>query len=165
MEAVSKTFFKLPENGRTKPVFYIRLGGKLYFGFTPRLRVFYDHKISDGLKGDQGKVCLDYSNLLFGFSNETGGYKSRISFMDARVETNHGEADEQSVILGSPKPTSYLDYLEAPNGQACLFSYTNDFLLRGYQTILAEKRYRKRYGREEPEGGISSLSIGCRGEI
>ena len=130
VEAVSKTFFKLPENGRTKPVFYIRLGGKLYFGFTPRLRVFYDHKISDGLKGDQGKVCLDYSNLLFGFSNETGGYKSRISFMDARVETNHGEADEQSVILGSPKPTSYLDYLEAPNGQDAV-SYNEDFLLRG----------------------------------
>ena len=30
-------FFGLPENGEIKPVFYIELDGKLYFGFTPRL--------------------------------------------------------------------------------------------------------------------------------
>ena len=33
-------FFGLPENGEIKPVFYIELDGKLYFRFTPRLRLF-----------------------------------------------------------------------------------------------------------------------------
>lgn len=130
VEAVSKAFFNLPENGRKKPVFYIQLGGKLYFGFTPRLRVFYEHKISDGLKGDQRSGWLDYSNSLFGFSKEAGGYKSRLSFMDARIVTDYKETDKQSMILGGPKPTSYLDYLEASHGEKEV-SYNDDFRLRG----------------------------------
>ena len=37
--------------------------------------------------------------------------------MDARIVTDYKETDKQSMILGGPKPTSYLDYLEASHGR------------------------------------------------
>ena len=54
------------------------------------------------------------------------------------METDHGQAGEQSVILGSPKPTSYLDYLEAPHGQEAV-SYNGDFVLRGIKQYWLKK--------------------------
>ncbi len=141
VEAMDKTFFQLPQEGELKPVFYITLGKKLYFGFTPRLRLFYENDIYAGLPDEQKKFVIDYNKLLFGYTGDDSSYKSRLSFLDAHLEKeekpNGKENQEYSVILGGPKPTSYLDYLESEKGGAV--SYNDEFRLRGIKQYWLHK--------------------------
>lgn len=125
-----RDFFDLPkEDNQIKPVFYIEYGGRLYFGFTPRLRLFYDHTIKEGIPKNQKARKLDYAKAIFGYSDENGSYRSRVSFSDAVAEPASEEGKEYSVILAEPKPTSYLDYLDQTKGTV---SYNTDsFQLRG----------------------------------
>lgn len=108
----AKEFFDLPKNGQLKPVFYLKHEGQTYFGFTPRLRIFYKHKIKEGLPNSQKGKSIDYAKAIFGYSSDQKGYKSRVSFSDAVFSGGDGyEQNEVSVILSEPKPTSYMDYL------------------------------------------------------
>ena len=138
----NRVFFNLPkEDNRIKPVFYIELGGKLYFGFTPRLRLFYSHTIKDGLSAEQKKAKIDYAKAIFGYSNENGSYRSRVSFSDAVTEEkNLKEEKEYRTILAEPKPTSYLDYLDQEKSKEPVTYNTEGFKLRGVkQYWLHEK--------------------------
>lgn len=130
IETIDKSFYRLPQEGEIKPVFYIQLDGRLYFGFTPRLRLFYEKSIYEGLSVEQKKAGVDYAKSLFGYSNDKESYKSRLSFMDAELNHDKGTTDRDAfLILGGPKPTSYLDYLRGEKGKAV--SYNQDFELRG----------------------------------
>jgi CRISPR-associated protein (TIGR03986 family) len=130
MEKGAKGFFSLPQNGETKPVFYIQLGGeKLYFGFTPRLRIFYDKSIYDGINAEQKNTVTDYCNSIFGYSYDNESYKTRVSFSDAIKLSGNETSKVEKRVLGSPKPTSYLDYLTSEENKAV--SYNDDFELRG----------------------------------
>lgn len=145
------SFFGLPENGETKPVFYIELGGKLYFGFTPRLRLFYDKEIYDGLSKEQRDNSLDYCKSLFGFTTDKESYRSRLSFQEAVIDKNTAEGKKETMVLGEPKPTSYLDYLTGRNGEAA--TYRGDFSLRGMkQYWLHEKPSRAAAGNNDNVG-------------
>lgn len=140
IETIDKNFFLLPEDGETKPVFYIEYTGntedgedkekRIYFGFTPRLRLFYEKDIYAGIKEEQKEEGVDYSQSLFGYAREKDSYKSRLSFMDAKLEPESGKVlKEVSLILGAPKPTSYLDYLKGIDGRPV--TYNDVFELRG----------------------------------
>lgn len=133
-----KEFFGLPEEGDLKPVFYIELDGRLYFGFTPRLRLFYDHTIKEGLDSRQKMGNLDYAKAIFGYSNEKGSYKSRVSFSDAVVIEDVMEENERKFILAEPKPTSYLDYLKQNKKDQVTYN-TDDFELRGVKQYWLHK--------------------------
>ena len=131
-----KEFFDLPkEEGEIKPIFYITLGSKLYFGFTPRLRLFYDYTIKHGLKECHKPQIIDYSKAIFGYSMEdtNNSYKSRVSFADAVVsEESKNKEEARKLILGEPKPTSYMDYLINPSKKEEAITYNNkNFELRG----------------------------------
>lgn len=153
VETMDKGFFNLPNDGETKPVFYIQLGSKLYFGFTPRLRLFYDKTICEGLDENQKNAGVDYCKSIFGYtpdSNNTqnngdsgkkAGYKSRVAFMDALMVKGSGKEQEKkvSLVLGSPKPTSYLDYLTPKTDIDAVASYNNDFMLRGIKQYWLKK--------------------------
>lgn len=128
----AEAFFGLPKEGELKPVFYIELDDKLYFGFTPRLRLFYKHSIMEGYSqriGDEG--CYDMATSLFGLAdNDRGNYKSKVAFTDAIVsESKSGHT--HNAVLAEPKPTSYWDYLVQP-GNGKFKTYDSDsFEIRG----------------------------------
>lgn len=136
-----------PENKR--PVFYIQKGSRLYFGFTPRLRLFYEHTIREGLPKAHRKAGLDFTKAIFGYAGEndryetsTGeSYKSRVSFSDAVIQEGKKLTEEQYVILGEPKPTSCCDYVMSEGDRAK--SYNDDFFqLRGIkQYWLRDETY------------------------
>ena len=131
-----KEFFDLPqEEGKIKPIFYIELGGKLYFGFTPRLRLFYEHTIKEGLNKNHKANTVDYSKSLFGYANSDSSYKSKLSFSDAVVSGQALLEEERNVMLAEPKPTSYRDYLKPsdnPKDENKAITYNNqNFKLRG----------------------------------
>jgi CRISPR-associated protein (TIGR03986 family) len=131
--------FALPQNGKTKPVFYIKLEGdkKLYFGYTPRLRLFYDKTIHDGICKEQKNVAIDYCKSIFGYSNDKESYKSRVSFMDALTLSDSAMPKETKLLLGMPKPTSCLDYLTSDKNEAV--SYNDNFKLRGVKQYWLRK--------------------------
>lgn len=126
----NEAFYSLPKEGEKKPVFFIEQGNRLYFGFTPRLRLAYDNTVKKGFK--QRKTEMDYCKAMFGMTTETMSYKSRISFRDAYTESRE-EEKEDSRILAEPKPTSYLDYIQQNNSNSDkAVTYNNDdFKLRG----------------------------------
>lgn len=111
-----REYFDLPEEGGMRPIFYIKLDGKLYFGFTPRLRLFYDHTVREGLKQNIRDGGVDYAKAMFGYASPKNSYKSKLSFSDAVLAEDAGEEKRQKLILAEPKPTSYLDYLVQPGG-------------------------------------------------
>ncbi len=120
-------YFKLPEENEIKPVFYIvGKNNKLYFGFTPSLRLFYDYNIKHGFK--QKNKEFDYTKSIFGVSNKDFSYKSKVSFADCIIE-NKDILEDRKVILAEPKPSSFMDYLVQNNNK---ITYNSDnFELRG----------------------------------
>lgn len=125
-----KEYFNLPKEGEMRPVFYIRLDGRLYFGFTPRLRLFYDHTVKEGLRQSWKKGGIDYAKAMFGFAAPEKSYKSKLSFSDAVLQKEVGCGKEHKMILAEPKPTSYLDYLKQGRNTPATYN-TDNFELRG----------------------------------
>ncbi len=121
--------FNLPKKNNMRPVFYIELGGKLYFGFTPRLRLFYDHNVKEGYRQKISK--FDYVKSIFGCIDDKVGYKSKVSFSDAVIIGDEREEKQSKVVLGEPKPSSYLDYLVQREGEVPNTYNTDRFDLRG----------------------------------
>ncbi len=122
--------FDLPEEGGMRPVFYIQSGGRLYFGFTPRLRLLYDHTIREGLSPRVRDGGIDYARALFGYADEAGSYRSKLSFSDAVALGDAEPGEEQRLILAEPKPSSYLDYLRQDPGGVVTYN-SDSFFLRG----------------------------------
>lgn len=125
----SSEYFSLPEEEETKPVFYVEAGSTTYFGFTPHLRVFYDQSIYDGVPKEYRTAGLDYAKALFGYSRKQDSYKSRLSFLDAEVQSTR-KIFVKKYVWASPKPSSYKDYLKARKGPQAV-SYNGDFVIRG----------------------------------
>lgn len=148
---IEEKFFALPKDEEIKPVFYIDYNGRLYFGFTPRLRLFYEYTIKDGLKEAHKKEGIDYSKAIFGYSNKNGSYKSKVSFSDAILCTTSEIMGVEKVILSEPKPSSFNDYLQPEKGNAV--TYNNDgFQLRGV------KQYWLHQDKEPCLGGKDSVA-------
>ncbi len=136
------SFYKLPDDGSLKHVFYIEKDNQLHFGFTPYLRLFYKNDILKGVKNPLRYVDgISYEKSLYGFSGfELQGneydYKSRLSFEDAVLVEGKESKEIFHVILGEPKPTSYTLYLKQKldTDKKHLITYEDDnFELRGYK--------------------------------
>ena len=149
-----KEYFALPEKvgekGR-KPVFYIQYGGRCYFGFTPRLRLFYDNTVADGIPGTHLQGKIDYVKAIFGYTKNPGekgkkgasARKTRVSFSDAEQVTKGQPEDYQTVLpgryltLSEPRPTDCFNYLDQSNGES---SYNSDHMqLRGTKQYWLHK--------------------------
>lgn len=136
-------FWKLPEEGQNKPVFYLRYQQHLYFGMTRFLRIGYQNPISAGLplihrNADVTNALLDYPHAILGFATETGSYRSRVSFGDFHAVGLPREMKEIRAILSSPKPSYYPGYVipkqMGKDSAARAMSYNDDgFQLRGYK--------------------------------
>lgn len=122
------TFYLLPRKGEEKAVFYVEDNNRVYFGFTPYLRLFYDKSVHDGIPKEHKENVLDYNKALFGFANGNKGYKSRLSFNDAKAEGNIETIKIESV-LEDPKPTCIAHYLK--QNKKIYSTYNQDFDING----------------------------------
>lgn len=155
---INKNYFELPqEEGTIRPVFYIQYEGKVYFGFTPRLRLFFEHSILEGLPDAQkNKHGMDYVQSIFGFIDGEQSYRSRVQFFDAPKGGNKQVAEFwDRLILGEPKPTSYLDYLKNKTDPKKVATYNDiEFQLRGVKQYWFHKEDPKD-GKENRQNGTS----------
>jgi CRISPR-associated protein (TIGR03986 family) len=97
-----------------RPIFYITdTDGKVNaFGHTPFFRTPYDHTVHSLRKPAAGEEPWgDMAKSVFG-TLRTGGKSGRVFFEDAQCTSPTCEtAGEKTVVLGSPKPTTYQHYL------------------------------------------------------
>ncbi len=156
-------FFELPEDGETRPVFYIELGGRLYFGYTPRLRLMFDHTILDGLSQKE-EIITDFSKKMFGYTRQSGeAHKSRLFFTDA-VITNLGIVlQPKNLLLEEPKPTSYLEYVCQNDGKPVKTYNDKDFRLRGAKQYWLQDNVNdgKASDKNNVKSSIKPLKEGC----
>ena len=146
-----KKFFALPEEGEIKPVFYIPLNGRLYFGFTPRLRIYYDHTVGEGYSASHRETKMDYCRAIFGYSGKAEGRRSRVSFTDASAPAGTSPLTQRRVTLLEPKPTDNLHYVEPAGDKPG--TYNDDgFRLRGVKQYHLHSKIRQDNG--GPNGEI-----------
>lgn len=106
---------------------------------------------------------MDYCKALFGFTSNAdldeqesnsgkGSYRSRLSFQDAVIDQEKLEKEKTTVVLGEPKPTSYLDYLIGTDGVSAA-AYRDEFELRGMkQYWLHENSFDGKMGNNKEVG-------------
>lgn len=123
-----KEYYALPKEGVTKPVFYIKEGDKLIFGFTPYLRIPAEGDIYGGIS----EVYKDYSgtdfvDALFGWKR----YRTKLSFIDAVCMNSSPDiTKEYEIMLAEPKLSWYKGYLK--QRKDTLESYnTESYKIRG----------------------------------
>jgi CRISPR-associated protein (TIGR03986 family) len=135
-------FYQFPEEEKkAKPVFYATINGRLYFGFTPYLRIYYKHSVHDGLPESMRNFTgIDYAMAMFGFTGkkllgqkEPVSFKSRLRFMDGMCKVAKTANMLKQVVLGQPKATCYPDYLQQDDrDKRNLLTYnTDDLKIRG----------------------------------
>lgn len=156
-----KKYFDLPKEGEMRPVFYIRLDGRLYFGFTPRLRLFYGHTVKEGLRQSWKTGEIDYAKAMFGFAMPEKSYKSKLSFSDAVLQKEVKCGKEQKLILAEPKPTSYFDYLKQ-NGDTPVTYNTDNFELRGVKQYWLHNQPVGTVRNEKAASSICPLDAGAK---
>lgn len=128
--------FDTPSGEPFRPVFYLEMGGRICFGYTPRLRLPYDHTIKEGIPekhlGGVKDDEIDYAKAMFGFVDRDSARarKGRLSFSDAVLEGEEVENPSQNYVLEVPKPTSYMDYLKQVPGTSMTYN-DSGFELRG----------------------------------
>lgn len=149
----SKGFYSLPENrGDIKPIFYVEYNGKVYFGFTQYLRLFYDKSIYDGIPDVHKRDIFDYKKSIFGFINTKKGYKSRVSVEDAVVVGNV-KTRKHTMVLGEPKATCVHLYLKQDGDRSGLHSYNGEFEIRGIKYYWLKEFVSP----EEAKGNVNTI--------
>ena len=125
-------FWKLPEEGQTKPVFYIRFEGHTYCGMSLFLRIGYRYPLSKGLPCEWDDSVMDYPHAILGYASRERSLRSCVSFSDCTICGNAQEMAPVSMILASPKPSYYAGYVNPVGNKAN--HYSNDkFELRGFK--------------------------------
>lgn len=169
-DSKDKTYFALPEldgkeNG--KPIFYGKFNDKIYFGFSPYLRIPYDFSIKDLIPYGY-KTCdgLTYVEAIFGFINKgekKSNYKGRISFEDA-IGVNCIEDKEYRLIAGQPHASSYPSYLmqDSTSNTKEIKNYNNDNTrIRGIKQYWAREKSIEAYdGKDNVSLLVRPLKIG-----
>lgn len=137
-EEKAEKFLGLPKEGEMKPIFYVEKEGRIYFGCTPRMRVFYKNSIFDGIPEEHRTMeGLDYVQALFGTARKGNSQKSRLSFLDAKA-TNAELDTERSVVLMEPRASSCMDYIQQSNPNRTT-SYNDDFKINGIKQYWLHK--------------------------
>ncbi|WP_455542954.1 TIGR03986 family type III CRISPR-associated RAMP protein [Intestinibacter sp.] len=119
-------FYELPKKngiGFAEPFFYIidKNQKVSYFGKCPYLRIFFDQSIRKCIKTGFARYGIDYPNAIYGYTveskndgplqGEKNNFKGRVSFSDVVCEKAKIINGEKHLVLSSPKPTSYTNYL------------------------------------------------------
>ena len=137
------SFWELPKEGRSKPVFFVRHQGHLYLGMSLFLRIGYQYPLSAGLPKHhremigQEKIPLDYPYAILGFAGKEESYRSRVSVGDFTAVGDPKEQQRVRAILGGPKPSYYPGYVGGGKNYNDVDPGSEDdkdrFQLRGYK--------------------------------
>ena len=149
------SFWELPREGQSKPVFYLKADGHLYCGMTQFLRIGYKYPLSGGLPEYRVDLesLVDYPRAIFGFVSQKESWRSRVSFSDCLKVTEHQEMEPIQMILASPKPSWYPGYVVPDGNRAVHYNQEGRVMANaGDEAAKAGFRLRgfKQYWLKEP---------------
>lgn len=149
------SFWELPQEGQSKPVFYLKTDGHLYCGMTQFLRIGYLYPLSGGLPeyGVDLESLVDYPRAILGFVSQKESWRSRVSFSDCLKVTEHQEMEPIQMILASPKPSWYPGYVVPDGNRAVHYNQEGRVMANaGDEAAKAGFRLRgfKQYWLKEP---------------
>lgn len=149
------SFWELPREGQSKPVFYLKTDGHLYCGMTQFLRIGYKYPLSGGLPeyGADLESLVDYPRAILGFVSQKESRRSRVSFSDCLKVTEHREMEPVRMILASPKPSWYPGYVVPEGNRAVHYNQEGKVMAHaGDEAAKAGFRLRgfKQYWLKEP---------------
>lgn len=146
-----KDHWRLPPEGVKWPVFCYNYK---VIGKNPYLRLTYKNTISKGLSTKHRtageKLTIDYPFALFGFTSQKTGdldnkgkpvtvsYRSRVSFGDFTLQGKEHILKKEA-IMGSPKITSFPDYVLPTEDRQVKNYNSDDFQLRGIKQYWLHK--------------------------
>lgn len=127
----NKDFWKLPESGQEKPVFYLDDDTKetITFGYGRYIRIPFPYALSEGLPQAHQEPAsgIDYTGAMMGFVRSDCAYKSRISVGDLTVTGRTAPGRAFRMAPGAPKPTFFAAYTQGGK------DYSDVFKLSGYK--------------------------------
>lgn len=149
------SFWELPQEGQSKPVFYLKTDGHLYCGMTQFLRIGYKYPLSGGLPEYRVDLesLVDYPRAILGFVSQKESWRSRVSFSDCLKVTEHQEMEPIQMILASPKPSWYPGYVVPDGNRAVHYNQEGRVMANaGDEAAKAGFRLRgfKQYWLKEP---------------
>lgn len=118
------------------PCFYIEDNGRVAaFGHGQSFRVAYDSSVIDAVPQQLQESTIDFTDAVFGLSNEKASWASRVYFDDALPVGDVKKATEAdySHVLMQPNPTSFQLYLKQDNDKQLLHWDSNGATIRGYK--------------------------------
>jgi len=129
------SFWELPKEGKSKPVFYVHREGYTYFGMTRYLRIGYRYPLSHGLPQrhrdlfEQNPNLLDYPSAMMGYARgNKKAYRSRVSFGDFAAPVGVRPMGKVTNAAGEPKASFFPGYVKDGKHYS-----EEDFELRGYK--------------------------------
>ncbi len=119
------------------PVFYIQSDTQVtHIGLSKMFRFAYKHSIGE-LRHDshqQQTEKLDFSELLFGTTNEENAKKGRVNFSLANCISGGHEIDVPVTTLGAPKSSFYPAYIDQTSATKSYHTYNqNTAKLAGFK--------------------------------
>ena len=130
-----ENFWRLPEGDESKPVFYLKHDGHIYFGMSLFLRIGYIYPLKHGLPPQTEADCpLDYPHAMLGYTSDSMSFRSRVSFGDFPVLGPPQMAKPIRAILGEPRPSWYTGYVKDAKNYNL-----EDFQLRGFKLYWLRK--------------------------
>ena len=123
------------------PVFYLEKDGKVKsMGLAMMYRLAYDNTVHDLLPDEQliNNDSLDLAECIFG-TEEGAALRGRVQFSIAKAYGRPKGLDEKTVVLGSPKPTYYPNYINQDGRNGVTSSY------KTFMNKEARLKGRKRY--------------------
>ena len=118
------------------PCFYIEDNGRVKaFGHGQSFRVAYDSSVIDAVPQQLQESTIDFTDAVFGLSNEKASWASRVYFDDALPVgvVKKAPQAELSHVLMQPNPTSFQLYLKQDNDKQLLHWDSNGATIRGYK--------------------------------
>lgn len=128
----TEEFTYSPKDAVVKPCFYVKWPGidgtpHVSFGHTPHFRLPYEHSTGAAIpkewRREKNDRDWDLVQAIFGRVPRPGddgqtraesGRRSRVFFEDAVLLNGETDTRTRSVVLGTPKPTTYQHYLVQP---------------------------------------------------
>jgi len=118
------------------PCFYIEDNDRVSaFGHGQSFRVAYDSSVIDAVPQQLQENTIDFTDAVFGLSNEKASWASRVYFDDALPVGDVKKAPEAdfSHVLMQPNPTSFQLYLKQDNDKQLLHWDSKGATIRGYK--------------------------------
>ncbi len=163
-------FWKLPEEGQEKPVFYIQHDGHVFWGMTLFLRIGYRNTLREGLprshreKQDRTDF-LDWPRAILGWAGDETSYRSRVSFGDFRAQGDPKESAPFKTVLSAPKISYYPGYVvhgDHYNKSRSGEGKDDGFRLRGYKQYWLKTAQPEPAEKDNVASQLRPLPIGTK---